>query len=56
MNIIPNELRDAIKEAMAGEGQSRETAEQFITFFSNYVTNNFHKDDLSDLIDSLEIK
>ena len=56
MSVIPNELREAIREAMADEGQSRETSEQFIKFLSNYVTNNFHKDDLVDLIDSLELE
>ena len=56
MNIIPTELRDAIKEAMKDEGQSNQATEQFIKFLSNYVTNNFHKDDLVDLIDSLELK
>ena len=56
MSVISVELSDAIKEVMKEEGQSQETAEQFIKFLSNYVTNNFHKDDLNDLIDSLEIK
>ena len=56
MNAVPKELREAIRDAMADEGQSKETAEQFIKFLSNYVTNNFHKDDLVDLIDSLEVE
>ena len=56
MSIIPKELRKAIRSAMADEGQSTETSEQFIKFLSSYVTNNFHKDDLVDLIDSLEVE
>ena len=56
MNIVPIELREAIRDAMTDEGQSNQATEQFIKFFSNYITNNFHKDDLVDLIDSLEIE
>ena len=54
-NILPEELIDAIREIMSEAGQSTEASEQLSHMLSNMITGNYHKDDLEDMIESIEL-
>ena len=54
-NILPEELIAAINDIMSEAEQSKETAEQLSNMLSNLVINNYHKDDLEDMIESIRL-
>lgn len=50
---ISQEIIKAINEVMEEYGQSEVTKNQFISMFKNKVNDNFRKNDLKDIIDSI---
>jgi len=54
-NILPEELKAAIKAIMSEAGQSKEASEQLGNMLSNMITGNYHKDDLEDMIESIKL-
>jgi len=52
---LSDELKQAIMQAMLDSGQSKETAKQFTKLLNNFVIDNYHSEDLVDMIKSINL-